>query len=187
MAAYDLAQFKKAEVDPNEPMSRLLKCMKCRTIDEVPDYEGPEGGKGSAEFDIGLKFFTDQHVNKGCTREDFATYEYPTRFWVIPKIKEGIMAQINEGAQGLDVFGTNAYAMKENFSADAMTCWMTEHNQTLDCGDYKSDKKQLTAGTDRERISLGLEPLNKGPKVYLCDYCPMKSKVQGKYFKKKGY
>jgi len=59
----DLSQFKKAEVDPNEPHMRILKCSKCRTIEEVPEYEGPEGGENTAEFDTSLKFFTDPHVN----------------------------------------------------------------------------------------------------------------------------
>lgn len=183
--AYDLSQFKKADVDPNEPHMRLLKCMKCRSIEEVPDYDGPEGGENTAEYDLTMKFFTDQHVSKNCKRDDFVIYKFPTRFWVIPKVKESIEQQLKEGAQGLDVFGTNYYTTKENFSADAMQCWIKEHNQTQDCADYKSDKKLLKAGTDKERMALGLE-LNKGPKVYLCDYCPVKSLVQRKAFKKKG-
>lgn len=182
---YDLSQLKTAEVKPNEPMMRLLKCMNCRTIEEVPGYDGPEGGEGSAEFDHVLKFFTDQHVNGKCTREDLVKYDLPVRFWMIPKVKESIEQQLKEGAQGLDVFGTNYYTTKENFSSDAMNCWIKEHNQTRDCGDYKTDKKQLKAGTDKERLALGLE-VKGGPKVYLCDYCPVKSIIQEKAFKQKG-
>ena len=96
--AYDLAQFKKAEIDPNEPHMRLLKCLRCRTLDEVPDYEGPDGGENTQEYDLTLKFYTDQHVQGKCTREDFATVRFPTRFWVIPKVKEGIIANVNNGA-----------------------------------------------------------------------------------------
>ena len=181
----DLSQLKTAAVDPNEPMMRLLKCMKCRTIEEVPGYEGPEGGKGTAEFDQILKFFTDQHVNGKCTREDLVMYDLPVRFWIIPKVKESIEQQLKDGAQGLDVFGTNYYTTKENFSADAMNCWIKEHGQTKDCSDYKTDKKRLKAGTDKERLDLGLE-VKAGPKVYLCDYCPVKSIIQEKAFKQKG-
>jgi hypothetical protein len=183
---HDLSQFKRAEVDPNEPMMRLLKCSKCRSIDEVPGYDGPDGGEGTEEFDDLLKFFTDQHASKGCMRDDLATYKYPVRFWVIPKIKEGIIAQLKEGAQGLDVFGTNFYTTKENFSSDAMNCWVREHNQTKDCNDYKTDKKLLKPDTAKERLAAGLEKEAKGPKVYLCDFCPVKSIVQEKAFKKKG-
>ena len=67
-----------------------------------------------------------------------------------------------------------------------MTCWIKEHNQTKDCGDYKHDKKLLKPGTELERMKAGLEKESNGPKVYLCDYCPVKSKVQEKAFKKKG-
>ena len=183
---YDLSQLKKAEVDPNEPMMRVLKCIRCRSIEEVPGYEGPEGGENTAEYDLTMKFFTDQHVSKGCKRDDLVQYTLPVRFWMIPKVKEGIIEQLKEGSKGLDVFGTNYYETKENLSADAMNCWMREHNQPQDCLDYKSDKKQLKAGTDKERIALGLPVLNNGPKVYLCDYCPVKSIVQKKAFRKKG-
>lgn len=183
---YDLSQFKKAEVDPNEPHMRVLKCNRCTTIEEVPDYEGPEGGENTMEYDLNLKFFTDQHVNKGCGRDNFTIFRFPTRFWIVPKVKEGIVAQLKEGAQGLDVFGTNFYDTKDNFTADAMTCWVTEHNQTKDCGDYKSDKKRLKPGTASERAAIGMEKEASGPKVYLCDFCPYKSMVQQKAYKKKG-
>lgn len=184
--AYDLSQFKKADVDPNEPHLRVLKCMKCRSLEEVPDYDGPEGGENTMEYDLNLKFFTDDHVNKGCGREDFATYRFPTRFWVIPKVKEGITTQLQEGAQGLDVFGTKFYDTKSNFQADAMSCWIKEHNQTKDCGEYKHEKKLLKPGTSKERMAAGLAKEGTGPKVYLCDFCPVKSLVQKKAYSKKG-
>lgn len=183
---YDLAQLKSATVDPNEPHMRVLKCTRCRSIEEVPDYEGPEGGENTMEYDLNLKFFTDDHVSKKCTREDFSTIRFPTRFWIVPKVKEAIVSQLQEGAQGLDVFGTQFYDTKNNFLADAMNCWVREHNQTKDCGDYKSDKKRLKPGTSSERAALGLEKEGTGPKVYLCDYCPIKSEVQKKAFGKKG-
>lgn len=183
---HDLSNFKKADVDPNEPHMRVLKCSKCRSIEEVPDYDGPEGGENTMEFDQVLKFFTDQHVSKNCVRDDFTIIRFPVKFWMVPKVREGIEAQLKEGASGLDVFGTNFYDTKNNFSADAMNCWIREHNQTKDCGDYKHDKKRLKPGTSVERAALGLEKEGTGPKVYLCDYCPVKSLVQEKAFKKKG-
>jgi hypothetical protein len=182
----DLSDLKKAEVDPNEPMMRLLKCRRCKTVDEVPGYDGPDGGEGTEEFDHLLKFFTDQHKAKGCVRDDLDLITFPVRFWVIPKVKEGIIAQLQQGAEGLDVFGTNFYATKENFSADAMTCWVREHNQTKDCSDYKSEKKELKPGTAKERMVAGLEKEGRGPKVYLCDFCPVKSLIQVKAYQKKG-
>lgn len=183
---YDLAQLKSAKVDPNEPHMRVLKCTRCRSIEEIPDYDGPDGGENTMEYDLNLKFFTDDHVNKGCSRDNFTIYRFPTRFWIIPKVKDGIIAQLKDGAQGLDVFGTNFYDTKNNFSADAMNCWIREHNQTKDCADYKSDKKRLKPGTAAERAAIGLEKEGSGPKVYLCDYCPVKSIVQEKAYKKRG-
>jgi hypothetical protein len=182
----DLSTLKSAKVDPNEPHMRILKCFKCRTLEVVPDYDGPKGGENTAEYDLALKFFTDPHVNGKCTRDDCTTVRFPTRFWIIPTVKESIEQQLKEGAQGLDVFGTNAYAMKNNFQADAMTCWV-QHQQTKDCSDYKSEKKLIKPDTAKERLDAGLEKESRGPKVYLCDYCPVKSVIQEKAFKKMGH
>lgn len=182
---FDLSTLKDNKVNPNEPMMRLLVCKKCKSVEEVPQYEGPDGGENSAEYDSSLRFFIDQHMAKGCKKDNWIMYSLPTKYWIIPKVKESIVKQIEEGAQGLDVFGTNFYATKENFTADAMTCWIKEHNQAKDCSDYKSDKKLLKAGTDKERAEAGMEA-SGGPKVYLCDYCPVKSVVQEKAYKKKG-
>lgn len=180
---FDLSSLKAKEVDPNEQMIRLLVCRKCKSIDEVPPYDGPEGGENSGDYDYSLRFFVDNHLDH---KAELVTYHLPFKYWVVPKVKEGIIQQINQGAQGLDIFGTNFYATKENFSADAMTCWI-QHKQTKDCGDYKSTHKILKAGTSVERKALGLEAEGTGPKVYLCDYCPVKSVVQQKAYKKKGY
>lgn len=183
---FDLSTLKTAEATPNEPMMRLLVCKKCKSIDEVPQYEGPEGGENSVQYDYHLKFFVDQHLNRTCGNGDRIVYHLPTKYWIIPKVKESIVAQIQEGSSGLDVFGTNFYDTKSNFSSDAMNCWIREHKQTKDCADYKSEKKVLKPGTAKERMDLGLEKESTGPKVYLCDYCPVKSLVQEKAFKKKG-
>lgn len=182
---FDLNTLKKAEVNPNEPHMRLLVCRKCKSIEEVSQYDGPEGGENSAEYDHYLRFFVDQHMEKACKKDDWLVYHLPTKYWIIPKVKEAIIEQIKEGAKGLDVFGTQFYDTKSNFSADAMNCWMREHNQTRDCADYKSEKKILKPGTEKERMALGMEKESSGPKVYLCDYCPVKSIVQEKAFKKK--
>lgn len=182
----DLNTLKDNKVNPNEPMMRLLICAKCKMVDEVPTYDGPEGGENTVQYDLSLKFFVDQHLERGCTNQDDRTLaKLPTKYWIIPKVKESIMNQIQEGSKGLDVFGTNFYATKENFTSDAMSCWIA-HKQTKDCGDYKSDSKLLKAGTAKERLAAGLEKESNGPKVYLCDYCPVKSIVQEKAFKKQG-
>jgi hypothetical protein len=184
--AFDLSTLKDNKVNPNEPMMRLLICAKCKTIEEVPAYEGPEGGENTVQYDHSLRFFIDQHIERKCTNaDDRRVGHLPTKYWVIPKVKESIIQQLQTGSQGLDVFGTQFYATKENFTSDAMTCWIA-HKQTKDCGDYKSEKKLLTPDTAKERKEAGLDKAGNGPKVYLCDYCPVKSVIQEKAYKKKG-
>ena len=181
----DLSALKDNKVNPNEPMMRLLVCKKCKSIEEVPDYDGPDGGINTAEYDHTLRFFIDQHMEKSCSKDHWIMYNLPTKYWIIPKVKASIEKQIQEGAQGLDVFGTNFYATKANFTADAMSCWI-KHNQTKDCSDYKTDRMQLKPDTAAERMQAGMEKESSGPKVYLCDFCPVKSIVQEKAFNKKG-
>ena len=184
---FDLSTLKKAEIDPNEPMMRLLVCAKCKSIEEVPAYEGPEGGEDTVQYDHTMRFFVDQHIERGCTNfQDRTTGHLPTKYWLIPKIKESIVSQLQTGSQGLDVLGTQFYATRENLLSDAMNCWIKEHKSTRDCDDYKSDKKVLKPDTAKERKEAGLEKVGAGPKVYLCDYCPVKSIVQQKAFKQKG-
>jgi len=73
------------------------------------------------------------------------------------------------------------------FHEDAMTCWGQHNRPKEQCPDYKSDKKQLKPDTAAERKDAGLDkPGTKGPKIYLCDFCPVKMYNQKKAFTEKG-
>lgn len=83
--------------------------------------------------------------------------------------------------------GQTYYDTKSNFLADAFKCWATEHNRTLNCADYKSDKKRLLPDTRGERKELGLDPKSR-PNTFLCDFCPYNSVVMQRSRKDKfGY
>jgi len=54
-------------------------------------------------------------------------------------------------------------------------------------GRVKLFKRLLKPDTDAERKDAGLDKAGKtGPKIYLCDFCPVKSLVMEKYNKKQG-
>jgi len=94
----------------------------------------------------------------------------------VPKIQAEIVKQIKGGSEGLDAFQTNFYATKNQFAEDAMSCYSDHNRPKGQCSDYKSDKKLLKPDTDAERKYAGLEKAGKtGPKVYLCDFCHVKS------------
>jgi len=160
-----------------EPQIRLLVCRTCKSAEELPDWDG------SPADDVLLQLTVERHQNPEPHLGQL--YKFPVKYWARPDVKESIMAQIREGGSaGLDVFGTNYYNTKSQFGEDAMTCWKL-HNRTLDCGDYKHDRKLLKPGTDKERRDAGLGS-SRSPQVYLCDFCPVKSAKQKLAFKAKG-
>ena len=69
-----------------------------------------------------------------------------------------------------------------------MTCYSDHMRPKGQCPDYKSDKKLLKPETNAERKEAGLEKYERtgGPKVYLCDFCPVKSFNMEKHNTKMG-
>jgi len=174
--AIDLKQVK---VDENEPMIRLLVCRNCKTIEELPDYNGDPA------TDTLLNILVSKHQKP--VEHIGLIIKFPVKFWIVPKIQAEIVKQIKGGSEGLDAFQTNFYATKNQFAEDAMRCYSDHNRPKTDCGDYKSDKKLLKPDTSVERKEAGLDkPGLTGPKVYLCDFCPYKSVVMGKYNTKMG-
>jgi len=163
----------------DEAQIRLLVCRDCKSIEELPDYEGRPSD------DLLLNISVEKHQRPQPHTGNLL--KFPLRYWVVPKIREEIIKQINVGSTGLAVFGTNFNNVKMTFHEDAMKCF-GEHNRPKgQCSDYKSEKKRLKPGTDKERRELGLGRAEaRGPKVYLCDFCPVKSYNMKKFNQEKG-
>lgn len=146
---------------------RLLVCRDCKTIEELPDYDG------NPTDDLLLNISVERHQKPN--PHVGLLFKFPMKYWIVPKVKEEIIKQIQQGSSGLDVFGTQFYETKMTFHEDAMACYAQHNRPKGQCADYKAEKKLLKAGTDKERKELGLSASGKGPKVYLCDFCPVKS------------
>lgn len=158
---------------------RLLVCRTCTTIEELPDYAG------NPSDDVLLNISVERHQRP--EPHTGLLLKFPLKYWAVPKIKQEIIGQIQQGSQGLDVFGTRFYETKMTFSEDAMTCYGQHNRPKGQCPDYKSDKKLLKPGTDKERKDAGLSKSGqKGPKVYLCDFCPVKSYNMKKHNQQSG-
>ena len=161
----------------------LLICKTCKSIEEIP-YLKTGKYLGDGKYDQTDNPFLAEsnapHERKGCygmlTDINFV-------YWMTPKIKETFTGGKNM-ASGLDVFGTGFYDLKDNFSADAMSCWKVHNSPKGQCSDYKVDRKLLSAGTEQERKTEGLGKSNI--KVYLCDFCPVKMYNQRQAYKEKG-
>lgn len=178
-------------MDIDEERVNLLICKTCKTIEELPYAKNGEylgDGKYSQENNPFLQEAVAPHERGGhmglLTDVNFV-------YWMTPKVKSSIIAQIKEQftgngsplTAGLDALGTDFYNLKDTYSSDAMSCWQL-HNRTTNCEDYKKDRKLLDPGTSAERK---LEGLGKSTiKVYLCDFCPMKMEVQKRAIKERG-
>lgn len=164
-------------VATDEPQIRLLVCRTCKTIEELPDWEG--GHETDVLLQISVAKHGESHIGN--------LLRFPFRYWVVPKVKDAILQQIREGSTGLDVISHNFYQTKSQFGEDAMSCWGLHNRPKGQCEDYKSEKKLLKPPTSAERKEAGLDaPGKTGPKVYLCDFCPVKSHNMRKYNEEKG-
>jgi hypothetical protein len=103
------------------------------------------------------------------------------------KMRPQVIEQIQGGgSSGLDAFGTQFYATKMQFAEDAMACYGQHNRPKGQCPDYKSEKKVLKPGTAKDRADAGLSSTPTGPKIYLCDFCPVKSFNMTKHHESKG-
>jgi hypothetical protein len=168
------------------PRGTLVICNDCGTIEYVPAFDGPP------EYNQPLIARLTQHREYVAGTEHPHTkalttvnaFQWETNNDYRAYITKAIIAAQKTGDVGI---GKQNYELRNTFEQDAFTCWK-QHNKTTDCGDYKSDKKRLVPPTRDDRKELGLETRSKHiyTTAFLCDYCPVKSLVQEKHFKKKG-
>jgi hypothetical protein len=101
--------------------------------------------------------------------------------------RQGVLDKLPEevGMPGSGAgLGQTYYNTRNNFTADAFKCWKVEHNRTMNCEDYKSDKKRLLPNTGADRKELGLDPKGR-PNTFLCEFCPYHSVVMQRQRKDK--
>lgn len=167
----------------------LLVCYQCKSIEEIP-YVNNGKYLGDGKYDQSnnpfLPMVVEPHEKQGHVGR---LIDIPAVAWLgHPEIKKATIEKIKEqmlagGSSGLDVFG-DFYNVKDNYSADAMTCYSLHLRPKGQCPDYKSDKKVLEPATKAERKEAGLG--KSKVKIYLCDFCPVKMYNQKKAFTEKG-
>lgn len=156
---------------------RLLVCNTCGTIEELPDYEGPE------ERDDVLNYLTSKHLFPDGNSHFGNLMKVETKHWEDKGKRDSIVAQIRDSANHTG-FDQSFYDAKATLQDDAMTCWTRDHNRNPACPDYKSESKRLMPGTSAARREVGAPEFRST--TFLCDFCPVKSMVQQAYFDKSG-
>jgi len=160
---------------PDEQI-RLLACKDCRTIEELPDFNGPP------EYDTILSYvLAERHQPPHAPAHIGQLFKVDKRHWQDPSASQQISEQIAQRLGGGETgLGHTFYDTKNNLVADAFACWK-RHNKNRACPDYKSDSKLLTPDTKGERKEEGMSkfvPGQSGPKRWLCEFCPVHSLVQ---------
>lgn len=158
------------EQKPNEPMLRLLYCLVCGTIEELPPFDGP------SEQDHLLAIACELHVFPSGEPHKGKLFVLPLRAWANQESKREIIRQLKGGgSKGLDEFDEKFYESRSTFMEDAMKCYQA-HNKPKDgCPDYRDSKLILIPNTIKDRKEAGLDKFmdSPGPKTYRCDFCPI--------------
>jgi hypothetical protein len=158
------------------PVIRLLYCLVCGSIEELPMHHGP------VETDVLLEISVERHAFPSGEPHKGKLFILPVKTWVDQTQKKAIIEQLKGGgSSGLADIDPTYYDTKMTFHEDAMKCW-EKHNRPGDksvgCSDYQNEDKRLLPNTAKERKSLGLSTAaDSGLKVYLCQFCPYQQRV----------
>lgn len=176
-----------------DPMVRLLFCGKCKTAEVLDDYNGPP--EMADRFDVVLQIAVQGHQDgvERIPHAPAALVKMTKAEYDNPKIREATIKQVQESfdPNAETGLGSVAYAMRDNFRADALDCF-SKHNRNPACGDYRAPHKRLVPDTNAERRDAGMAAAKDYDKndpnltKFLCDYCPVQSMVMQAARKKAG-
>ena len=163
------------------PLIRILYCLVCKSIEELPPHDGP------AETDVLLELAVEKHEFPSGERHVGKLFILPVKMWMEDKSRKAIIHQMRESAgqlvgsgEGLNSLTEDKdyYSSKSQFGEDAMTCWKAHLQPKDGCGEYMDEGKRLIPKTDIERKNLGLPTSREsGINVFLCPFCPVHSAV----------
>ena len=155
---------------------RLLWCGQCRTLEELPWYDGP------VERDGVLEYAVSKHSTNGSLHDGYKLYDVEERIWTLPGYRRSIIEQIKGGSTGLAAFDANYYNVQQTLREDALKCYHLHSRPREGCIDWRDDRKLLVPDTRVERKELGLPMPGRGasPVSYLCDFCPVRSYYERK-------
>lgn len=154
------------KMDTTGPQLRLIRCTDCRTIDELPDYEGDPA------HDVLLsELLLNKHVYGSGTTHEVALIKVPAKMWRDTKMQPRIVAQLSQGAsEGLAEVDRDFYSTKNTYQEDALKCFNAHHRpKGADCIDYRGHDKRIGNPTK--------EGWRGGAKVFICSFCPIQAKV----------
>lgn len=156
---------------------RLLACQQCKTIEEIPDFDGPP------ERDDLLQTLVSRHQSNGVPHIG-GLFKVEEAKWQDARVRNDVSREIANKLSGGDTgLGTEYYDVRNTYAEDALNCWK-KHQRNPACNEYKSEQMLLTPGTKAERKAAGMPEYRSNS--YLCHFCPVHSLVMEAARKKAG-
>lgn len=152
------------------PQIRLLSCLECRTVDEIPDYEGDPAQ------DTLLQISIERHTDPVTQLTHVGNlYRIPVKYWSRSDVRHRVLKSISSGSsEGLAAIDADFYDTRSTFFDDAMACYRQHLSPKGRCPDWHADNKRLLPKTQADRKEAGIKSKvsETGPRVYLCQFCP---------------
>lgn len=157
---------------------RLLLCHDCRTLEELPDFDGPPAA------DVLLKELAERHRFPDDDRHRGQLLKIEAEDWKDKTRREAIIEEVWKKA-GYTGMEPEFYATKNTFQEDAAKCFDRHRRPKDGCPDYCDPSKKLgnSTLTTEERNIAKAEGFKPRGAVYLCYFCP----VQANYVQKKKF
>ena len=153
-------------LDDSGPKVRLLACRDCKSIEELPDYEG------NPRNDVLLEDTVSRHMTEWSTHE-VALIKVPVKWWNDKNIQPQLIKQISQGgSMGLDELQENYYGTRDTYREDALACYNRHDRPKEGCIDWHDHSKRIGNPTS--------EGWKTGPRVFACDFCPVSAWVSKK-------
>ena len=123
------------EVRDTGPKIRLLYCYNCKTIEELPDFEG------NPDDDVFLELSIEKHNSAGIPHTGFLS-KIGVKTWSQEKFRKEIIKNLrNRVGGGLADLDPDYYTTKATFYEDAMKCFADHLRPKEGCPDWKDSKK----------------------------------------------
>lgn len=150
------------------PQLRLVVCKDCKSIEELPPYDGP------VQKDILLEDTLSRHMTEWSTHE-VALIRVPESYWRNKPVQDRIVQQISQGgSRGIEELeeAQDYYGTRDTYREDALKCFNRHQRPKEGCIDYQNPDKRIGNPTS--------EGWKTGPRVYACNFCPVQVWVDKK-------
>lgn len=151
---------------------RLLFCNACKTLEELPNYDGKD------EVDP----YVEQIVFKHNERDPMShggdhLKASPIRIYVVLEKewstnRAGVLKLINNENRKVGLDAEVSEAMN-TYSEDALRCFSDHHRPQQGCIDYWDESKRIGRPTEEGRAARKSNPKLGETDPHLCQFCPV--------------